>query len=284
MIWLVALLAAYLALLFVISYLSLHPTRIPVFFSPGALGSPQEEVELPSGSLTLRGWLVPVEDPKSVAVLVHGYLMNRSELAVIAHKLAQRGCASLLVELRCHGRSGGTKTGLGYLERDDVRSAIDFVRQRYPKAKVALIGSSMGAAASAFATAANPQSVDALVLDSCYSRLPSAVVGWWRFLGGPPLAALLAPTVAICAPMAGFNPYKVDVAAALAKLEGDQVLLLHGERDTLALPAEAKRNAMACKGSTLRWFPGCGHSEARWIHPGDYDDALFAFLAKRNII
>lgn len=271
-------LGLYIALLVAISYFSLHPARVPIFFSPAALGSPQEEVEFESDGFTLRGWWVPVANPKACAVLVHGYLMNRSELAVVAHKLAAEGIACLLLDLRAHGRSGGKKSGLGAVEHLDVGKAIDFVRQKHPDAPVILYGSSMGAAASVFAAREHPREVVALILDSCYGSLSQAVLGWWRFLGGRALAIALGPSVIVCAPMAGFNPFKVDVAKALKGLD-IPILFLHGEKDNLALPSEAKRNLEAA-GAKARivWFGGCGHSEGRWVHPERYDAAVLSFL------
>lgn len=271
-------LGLYLAVLIAISYFSLHPTRVPIFFSPAALGSPQEDVEIPSDGLTLRGWWVPVPEPKACAILVHGYLMNRSELAVVAHKLALQGIACLLLDLRAHGRSGGNKSGLGRAEERDVSAAIKFVREKHPGVPLILYGSSMGAAACAFAARANPGEVAALVLDSCYGKLSEAVLGWWRFLGGKPLAVILGPSVVVCAPMAGFNPFTVDVANSLKELD-IPILLLHGDKDNLALPSEAKRNLEAAGSKAqIVWFAGCGHSEGRWVHPQRYDAAVDAFL------
>ena len=280
MIWLAVILGIYLLLLLLIAWISLHPYRIPVFLSPGLLGYPQEDVSFPSSDGTLlKGWWVDVPDAKAIAVLAHGYMMNRSELSPLVTLLAKRGIACLFFDFRAHGRSGGRRSFLGHREREDIAAASQFARSRAPGAKIILIGSSMGAAASALAAGDQADLADALVLDCAYSRLSGAIIGWWRFLGGRPLAFLLWPTTLVSMPLAGFNPFSIDVASALSKAGPVPVLFFHGDKDTLALPSEALKNQAACQGPTkLVWLPGCGHAEGRWIHPELYNAVLASFL------
>lgn len=248
---------------------------------------PQHDVEFAtSDGITLRAWWIPLEEERerpTVAILLHGYLMTRSELTPLAGQLWKEGCACLLPDFRAHGSSGGKKCGVGWLERKDVAAAMAWVRERYPDARIVLIGSSMGAAASAFA-AAEGGGASALILDCGYSRLASAALGWWRFIGGKWLAVLFAPTVLAAAPLVGVNPFKVDVAEALAKAD-IPTLLIHGARDRLALPSEAERNLAACgdKGRLI-WMPNSNHAEGRWIHPELYENAVKSFLRELDLI
>lgn len=271
-----ALLLLYLFLIFGVAWFSLHPIRTPIFLSPATFEVPQENVTIPVEDFNLAAWWVDCDGAKTVIIFSHGYVMNRSELAGEAAWLFRKGYASLLVDLRAHGRSGGKKSGLGYFEKADLAAAAAWVRERKPGTKIVLAGTSMGAAASALA--AEEIGADALILDSCYGRLAEAVNGWWRFLGGRPLQIFLAPTVWVAGPLAGFNPRRVDVADALARLR-IPVLFLHGERDTLSIASDARRNAERCGGPhELVWFERCNHSEGRWIHPERYRNAMLNFL------
>ncbi len=286
MLWIGAALGLYLLLLLIVVRFSLYPPRTPVFFSPGSVGASQEDIEFRTADgIDLRGWWVGPREPSAVAIVAHGYLMNRSELSPAAVWLAERGCASVVFDLRAHGKSGGRKCGFGVYESKDVEAAARYARARAPNAKIVLIGSSMGSAACAFAAASHPGLADALVIDSCYGRMPGAVLGWWRFLGGRALCVVLAPTVVLAWPFARVNPFKVDVAGSLARCEEIPVLLLHGSADNLALPKEAERNLAACRGeSRLVWFDGCGHSEGRWLFPDQYREALLDFLETNAIV
>jgi pimeloyl-ACP methyl ester carboxylesterase len=142
----------------------------------------------------------------------------------------------------------------------------------------------MGAAATALALGDEPELIDAAVLDSAYSRLPSAILGWWRFLGGETLKTLFTPTVLVAWPFAGFNPYSIDVSKALTNVE-IPILFFHGRSDSLALPAEAERNFAAARGAKeIVWFDGCGHSEGRWLQAPKYHEALIRFFEMNDLI
>lgn len=262
------------------AWVSVHPPRIPAFCSPGMFGAPQEDVWIESSdSVVLFGWWVAHERAKGLVVLCHGYCMNRFELAPVAFRLWQEGYSCLLFDFRAHGRSSRSRCSIGWRERKDVDAAVRWARARAPGLPTALVGSSMGSAAAAFALASDPALADAVVLDSCYSRLNRAVPGWWRFVGGTILAILLAPVLPIAGAFARIRPKKVDVARALANIGGTPVLLLHGEADDLASPEEAKRNLAALPGGTqIVWFEGCGHCEFRWVQPERYWSELIGFL------
>jgi fermentation-respiration switch protein FrsA (DUF1100 family) len=209
--------------------------------------------------------------------------MNRSEMTPVAYWLWKRGVSSLLIDFRAHGHTKGGQCTIGWREADDVIAAVAEARRRAPGARIVLIGSSMGSAASAFAVSRGVE-VDAIVLDSCYSRMLTASFGWWRFLGGPILSVVLGPTVLLAGPFARFNPFKVDVAHALEKVPCP-VLILHGRCDDLAIPADAERNLAALKGQgELCWFDDCNHSEFRWVQSERYYEVLEAFLIRQSLI
>jgi alpha-beta hydrolase superfamily lysophospholipase len=282
-VWLAAIVFLYLLLLFAVAWFSIHPFRTPLFISPGSLGSPQEEFQIAStDGIQLKCWWVPAPEAKTVAILCHGYVMNRSELTPVACWLWQRGISALLIEFRAHGHTRGGVSTIGYRESDDVVAAIQEARNRCPDCKIILIGSSMGSAASAFAAAKVP--VDGVVLDSAYSKLVDASFGWWRFLGGRWLSWLFGPTILLAGPLVRMNPFRVDVAAALETIHCP-VLMLHGRCDNLALPEQAERNYAAAGGpKELVWFDQCGHSEFRWVQSERYYQALENWLCKHNFL
>lgn len=286
MVWLWIGLALYGLVLVGASWISVFPPRVPVFFSPGLLRVPQEDVEFHTeDGIRLRGWWLPAAGAKTVAILAHGYLMNRSELSPLAIRLWEKGMNSLVFDLRAHGKSGGRRSGFGVAEAADIEAAIRFVRDRYPEAKVVLIGSSMGAVASALACGRRRESADALILDCAYSRLWVATLGWWRFVGGRFLQVVFAPTLIVGMAFSGCNPFRVDVARALKGAGEIPVLLLHGDSDTLAPPSEAVRNQAACQGPTqLVWLAGQGHAEGRWNLPETYMEAIETFLFEHGFL
>ena len=94
-----AVLVLYFLALVLVAMVSLRPIRIPFFLSPGALGLPQQSVRFKSADgLELRGWWMHRESPNSVAVLCHGYMMNRSEPIPLAKRLWEEGVACLIFD------------------------------------------------------------------------------------------------------------------------------------------------------------------------------------------
>lgn len=278
MAWILSAALIYLGALCAVAWYSLRPFRTPLFMSPGALGAPQEALALPStDGVLLAAWWVPSDRSSTVAILAHGYMMNRSELAPVSFWLWQHGISSLSIDFRAHGRTRGGVSTVGWREADDIEAAVAEARRRVPDARIVIIGSSMGSAAAAFAVARGAP-CDALVLDSCYSSLLQASYGWWRFLGGRVLSWVLGPAIFLAVPFARLNPFKVDVSRALAAIRCP-VLMLHGRCDDLALPREAERNLAALAGQAeMVWFDDCGHSEFRWVQPQRYYSALESFL------
>ncbi|MBL8060336.1 MAG: alpha/beta fold hydrolase [Chthonomonas sp.] len=280
-----ALLVIYLAILLGVSWFSLHPLRIPIFLSPGALGLPQESVAFKSkDGVPLRGWWIDQENPRAVAVLAHGFLMNRAEPTPMAKRLFEEGFACLLFDFRRHGLSGGKISTVGWAERHDVAAAVALARERYPGVKLVLWGSSMGAAAAALAVAHEPDChADALILDSAYSRLVDATGGWWKTFVGPVVTFMLMPTWVLGWLFTRIDPRGVDVADALSRLQ-QPILLLHGDADMIVPLEAAKRNQRANELTELVVFEGMQHSQPRWQQTATYDARVMEFLRKNGIL
>lgn len=275
-------LLAYALILWAVAWVSLHPIRVPLFLSPGLLGTPQENVEFPSpDGLPLRGWWVDAGPGAPVVVLAHGYVMNRCEFAFLAQRLWQMGFSCLLFDFRAHGRSGGRTSTLGLKEALDAEAAIAYCRVRCPETPVLYVGSSMGAAAGVFATAAGRETPDALVLDGAYRTLAEASKGWWNYLAGPVVSVLLRPVPKLAAWMSGIDPHRMDVEEALASIDPPlPTLVLANRQDTLVPPASVQRIASAARtAEPVEWFEG-DHGQGRFSDPHRYTDTILRFLTQ----
>ncbi|MER3495886.1 MAG: hypothetical protein C4320_03215 [Armatimonadota bacterium] len=151
-----------------------------------------------------------------------------------------------------------------------------------------LMGSSMGAAACAFAAGEERDLADALILDSTYDSLFEATDGWWHFLGKMTVAPRLwrlafAPLARVAKLALGFSPREARVSRAMNGYDRP-VLLLHGRVDTIApLPhAENVLGALAGR-KDLCVFDHCDHAEMRWLQPERYGEAVGAFLTSMGL-
>lgn len=285
LLWVLVILGAiYVLALFLTARYCIRPMRIPIFLSPGALGLPQARTEFTSSDgVLLRGWWMDHETPKSVVVLAHGYMMNRSEPIPLAKRLHEEGLACLIFDFRCHGSSTGKQCTFGYRERYDLAAAVEQAKQRYPGQKVWVWGSSMGGAASVLAVSQNAAEVDALALDSVYANLFEANDGWWQTFLGSRLKWLVKPVWLFCWMMTGIDPRKVNITDGIRQLNGTPTWLAYGDDDLIVPKALAEKNAAANPEAVAVWFPGCQHSQPRWLETQRYDQELLRFLRANDL-
>ncbi len=260
---------------------SLRPPRTPFFVTPRDLGLPYQQVAFPSrDGIRLYGWWIPAPKPIGIAILCHGYLMNRCEPLPVARELWQAGFHCLVFDFRASGKSEGAICTIGDLERLDVLSAIDFAERTAPGLPIVLYGASMGGAASLLAAAEDPR-VKAIVADSSYARLSDAVDDWWRGSFGRAVALLLKPSRWIGMLLTRRNPHKVAPEEVIHQIAPRPVLLIHGTRDWLIPPHHAQRLYEAAREpKVLWWAEGSEHVQARFDHPDKFYPLIVEFMRK----
>jgi acylglycerol lipase len=125
--------------------------------------------------LGLSAWTPPDDqEPWAVVVGLHGMNDYGQAFYLAGPWFAERGVALFAYDARGFGRSPSRGVWGGErLMTEDVYTAVRLARQRYPNAKVAVIGDSMGAA-TAIAAFGHPEAppIDRLVL------VAPAVWGW----------------------------------------------------------------------------------------------------------
>lgn len=105
-------------------------------------------------------------------MLLHGIRSNRQSMLGRARFLYDAGYSSVLIDFQSHGESSGSNITIGYLEQWDVKAAIDFARTMHPEERVAVIGVSMGGAATLLG---NPSGLSVVILESVYTDISTAV-------------------------------------------------------------------------------------------------------------
>ncbi|HEX9800887.1 MAG TPA: alpha/beta fold hydrolase [Thermoanaerobaculia bacterium] len=231
---------------------ALYPApAVPVPSPPPA---PLVEVDVVSGGGVLSAWWLPPAETRSpVVLLLHG---NGENLATLAwaglfDRFAALGAGVLAVDYPGYGRSDGSPS-----ESSIAAATLDAWRELVVRAGAerprAVVGWSLGAAAAAQLAAAEPASVDALVLASPWTRLADvAAVHYPAWLVGPLLTD------------------RYDTLAAAAAVRAP-TLVVHGSDDAI-IPAEQGRRVAAALAAPKRWVEvrGAGHNdllgrEATW--------------------
>ena len=184
-----------------------------------------------------------------------------------------------MISLRAHGDSSGEFNDIGYSARHDVVAAVEFLERRQPGRPIVVMGVSLGSAAAVFALGELGRRVHGYILESPYQDLKTAV--WNRtatYL--PPVFAQLA-YVGLRAVSPLFVPH-LDEISPLRAIDGIPasvpVLIVAGEADPLARPAEAKALLERLAGhGDLLLFPGAGHHNLLDSAPDDYRGAFLGF-------
>lgn len=244
-------------------------------------GSTLENVEaLTSDGLRVCGWLVAPTNERVVLVFA-GKGGDRSSNLGIADHYARLGWAVLLTDLRATGESDGERVGMGYPERLDVRTWIEFVRNRGFR-QIALHGQSLGAAAITYAMEGDGAEFAFVVLDSCYDDLRRAL---WHRLPFVPLPALMLKPVEWFGESALGT--SLDELRPIDRVAGWKcpILVIAGDADPYVRPSETRGLFDACGSSTkqLEWIEGGAHENLWTRDSAAYSAAIMRFFERIEV-
>lgn len=222
-----------------------------------------------SDGLQISAWYVPGWRDEGI-VLVHGIHANRTFLMPEATLLAEAGYHLLMIDLRGHGRSQGNELTYGYREARDVQAGVDYLLTVPEVNKVGALGHSLGGAAVAQA-AANDERLQAIVVQSSYSRLSQVVeerFDHYALLPKWPFAPLI---VGLAELRLGLEIERIDSIRALTTMSPRPVLIVHSTDDNLFRPDHAQMLYDAApEPKSLLLVEGVGH-----INPIFGDEAAY---------
>lgn len=254
--------------------------------APSVVGAPPadfpcESITLHSNSgATIAGWCAaaktaPSSPPRGVVVFAHPIHGSRRTMLERARLFRDAGYVTILIDLRAHGESTGDAITMGHLERDDVRAAVEFARQRHPSEPIAVVGWSLGGAA---ALMASPLDIDALVLEEVFPTITEAVANRTRMRVGPlgPLAASIL--------LMQLEPRFATTAAELRPIDkigaaGCPVLILAGSEDLHTTREQSEALfAAACDPKECAVFDGAAHVDLLKFDTERYKEITLRFL------
>ncbi|MBI2651860.1 alpha/beta fold hydrolase, partial [Candidatus Woesearchaeota archaeon] len=135
--------------------MSIHPQKIITDLEPSDLGLKYEEVSFKSADgIKLNGWLIPNNKTKATIIVMHGYPADKANLLGIAEFLV-KDFNVFLFDFRSFGKSEGKYTTVGYLEKNDLLGAINYLEKEKNITKIGLYGFSLGGAVALMANNEN---------------------------------------------------------------------------------------------------------------------------------
>lgn len=249
--------------------------------SPARFDLPYEEVRFPSSDgVSLAGWLIPCEGARTLVVLCHGIGSTRMRMLSKARRLYRMGHASLILDFRARGDSGGTHCTLGLREADDILGAVKYLRSRSDTAKLRLagLGESLGAASLVLAMAREPR-IEAAVLEACFTSMREAVERRLRYLfraRAPRVTEWFAGQLRL---RIGLEIDEISPGQAIADLAPRPLLLIHDSWDH-GVPLAASRALLERAGASASlWVvPRCPHVCAELTAPEEFERRVREFL------
>ena len=206
----------------------------------------------------LHAWHTVVPDAQSTVLLFHGYGGNASLMLEHSKAFNELGYNTFVLDFFGSGGSSGTHTTVGVAEAQDVKAAVDYVREHWPDQRYWLFGQSMGAAAITRAVAELGVEADALVLESSYDTLLHTAQVRFNSMGlpGSPFAQWL---LFWGGARHGFNPFDMN-PAVFAQSITTPTLLLQGGIDVRVPNEQAEAIYSALGGwHKLAVFEEAGH-------------------------
>jgi len=223
---------------------ALYP--VPPVPVPSPPPAPLVEVSLTSNGLALSAWWLAPRGPEApVVLMLHG---NGENLATLARaglfdQFAALGAGVLALDYPGYGRSAGRPSEESIVAASLVAWGELVTRAGETHPRVAA-GWSLGAAVAARIGAAEPETVDLLLLMSAWTRLGElAAVHFPAWLAGPLL------------------PDRYDTLDATARIRVPS-LVVHGAEDRI-IPVEQGRRVFAALPEPKRWVEvrGAGHND-----------------------
>lgn len=118
------------------------------------------------------------ENPKAIIIYLSG-IQQPSVTYYYGHAkwMQDNGYASVLLEVRGHGKSDGDRVCLGYEEVSDVKAVVEYIKQQecYTDVPIVIQGVSMGGAIAINAFG-QIEDIDGLIAASAYSSFEDVVV------------------------------------------------------------------------------------------------------------
>ena len=165
------------------------------------------------------------------AIVVHGYAGNGKFMSSKAKYFYEMGYNVLIPDLRGHGKSEGDYIGMGWKDRLDIISWINFIIKNNSDSKIVLHGTSMGAATVLMASGENlPSNVKAIIADCAYTSVWDEFSYELETYLNLPSSYVLNVTNIVTKLKAGYS-FKEASALDAVKKSTVPILYIHGDSD-----------------------------------------------------
>lgn len=231
--------------------------------------------------LKLKGHYLDRNKDKTV-ILVHGYGSDYREMSNYANMFYNFGYNILSIENRGHGKSEGRYIGMGWLDRLDLLSWINFLVDKKPEQKIVLFGLSMGASTVCMALGEKlPNNVICAIEDCGYDNIYTQFEYVYHSRTKFPTKAMVKMFNRYMIRNYNFNLKEGDALSALKKCK-IPVMFIHGSMDKF-VPTEMVYRLADCiphERREVMIVEGAEHAMSYPTDPNQYEHRVRKFLNK----
>ena len=239
-----------------------------------------ETVSIDEKHFALKGYYFPAAVPSDKWLLFfHGYASSILWSRRWIRTMSEQGYHVLAPDMRGHGLSEGHYIGMGWDERLDVFSWLDWIQKQDASARVLVSGVSMGGATVLCAAGEQlPDPVKCLIADCGYTSVRDILSYQLHALFHLPDFPFLYAARAAIRRHAGYDIFHASALEQLKKAE-KPILMIHGEADKFVPFFMLQRvyDAAASKEKEMLAIPGAGHGTACCTEPDLYWEHYLAF-------
>jgi uncharacterized protein len=192
------------------------------------------------------------------------------------------GFTLMLIDFRNHGESGGGITTYGYHEKEDLRSAVHYLREQGFTGSLGVLGASMGAAV-ALQAAAGFEHIRAMVLDSPFASLEQIVLEQTIGVTKLPRFAVYLPMQVACWWSRYVEDFPVSEVSPLLSAQSLKcpIFLIHGDADRKIGVHHSRQIFNAAPEPKELWIcEGAGHLGTYLKDPQEYEKRVLDFFRK----
>ena len=264
--------ALYLAICALILHLATTPQRKPNPSGPDPdLSVEALHFESAEDKIRLADWLLPSSGDRAI-VLVHGVNSDGwcGAHTDIARAYVEAGFHVLIFDMRGRGHSGGGRIGFGWLERRDVRGAVDLLLSRgFQAGKIGIHGTSYGGATALLSAATIPE-LGAVVADSAFADMRDVMEGEIERQTGLPFVSAFTPGITLLGQLLyGLDFDTIAPEQQVANIAPRPILFIHGSDDPRIPVEHASRLKAASRNpaNELWILQDFGHTEGVRMGP-----------------
>ena len=232
--------------------------------------------------IELKAYIIRNESRKWL-IFQHGYGAHKGTSLKYGKRFYEKGFNVIMPDLRGHGESGGSFIGMGWVDRKDILSWIDYILKIDSDAEILLMGVSMGAVSVLCSLGEKlPPNVKCAVSDSAFTSFYEQ--SKYRF---PKTFGKKAPVEfsifllnAYSKHKAKFGVYEASAINAVKKATVP-VMVIHGGADKFVPLYMAKEiyDAVPTE-KELLIIDGADHIEAAQVGGEEYWTKVFEFTEK----